>query len=71
MSTNQQALAFRVDDMTCGHCAGMIIGAIEGEIPGARVEADPVRKSVVVTGAGDQAQVAKIITDAGYTPEAA
>ncbi|WP_230983079.1 heavy-metal-associated domain-containing protein [Inquilinus limosus] len=43
-------LSFRVEDMTCGHCAGTIKGAIEGSIPGARVEADPVRKLVSVTG---------------------
>ena len=64
-------LSFRVEDMTCGHCAGTIKGAIEGSIPGARVEADPVRKLVSVTGTADQAQVAALIAEAGYTPEAA
>ena len=64
-------LSFRVEDMTCGHCAGTIKGAIEGSIPGARVEADPVRKLVSVTGTADRAQVAALITDAGYTPQAA
>ncbi len=64
-------LSFRVEDMTCGHCAGTIKGAIEGSIPGAKVEADPVRKLVIVTGATDQAQVAGLIAEAGYTPEAA
>ena len=62
-------LSFRVEDMTCGHCAGTIKGAIEGSIPGARVEADPVRKLVIVTGADDQARVAGLISEAGYTPE--
>ena len=64
-------LSFRVEDMTCGHCAGTIKGAIEGGIPGARVEADPVRKLVSVSGTTDRAQVAALITEAGYTPEAA
>ncbi|MGO1075139.1 heavy-metal-associated domain-containing protein [Inquilinus sp. CA228] len=64
-------LSFRVEDMTCGHCAGTIKGAIEGSIPGAKVEADPVRKLVSVTGAADRAQVAALIAEAGYTPEAA
>ena len=62
-------LSFRVEDMTCGHCAGTIKGAIEGSIPGARVEADPVRKLVTVTGADDRARVAALITEVGYTPE--
>jgi copper chaperone len=64
-------LSFRVEDMTCGHCAGTIKGAIEGGIPGTRVEADPVRKLVSVTGTADRAQVASLIAEAGYTPEAA
>lgn len=64
-------LSFRVEDMSCGHCAGTIKGAIEGSIPGARVEADPVRKLVSVSGATDRAQVAALIAEAGYTPEAA
>ncbi|HEY9345931.1 MAG TPA: heavy-metal-associated domain-containing protein [Inquilinus sp.] len=64
-------LSFRVEDMTCGHCAGTIKGAIEGSIPGARVEADPVRKLVSVSGTTDRAQVAALIAEAGYTPEPA
>lgn len=64
-------LSFRVEDMTCGHCAGTIKGAIEGSIPGAKVEADPVRKLVSVTGTTDRVQVAGLIVEAGYTPEAA
>jgi copper chaperone len=64
-------LSFRVEDMTCGHCAGTIKGAIEGSIPGAKVDADPVRQLVSVTGTTDRAQIAEIITAAGYTPEAA
>ncbi len=64
-------LSFRVEDMTCGHCAGTIKGAIEGTIPGAKVEADPVRKLVSVAGTADRAQVAALIAEAGYTPEAA
>lgn len=64
-------LSFRVEDMTCGHCAGTIKGAIEGSIPGAKVDADPVRKLVSVTGTADRDQVAGLIAEAGYTPEAA
>ncbi len=58
----------RVDDMTCGHCASTIIGAIEAALPGTKVSADPASKLVAVTGAGDAARVAAIVRDAGYTP---
>lgn len=63
-------LSFHVEDMTCGHCAGVIKGAIEKTVPGAAVHADPASRIVVVGGVSDAAQIAEIITAAGYTPEA-
>jgi copper chaperone len=57
----------KVDDMTCGHCAGVITKAIESEIPGAKVVASPEARLVSVEGA-DFAKVSAIITEAGYTP---
>ncbi|WP_144574846.1 heavy-metal-associated domain-containing protein [Agrobacterium sp. DE0009] len=63
-------LSFHVEDMTCGHCAGVIKGAIEKTVPGAAVHADPASRTVVVGGASDAAHIAEIITAAGYTPEA-
>lgn len=63
-------VSFLVDDMTCGHCAGVIKGAIEKTIPGAAVHADPVSRIVSVGGVSDAARVADIITAAGYSPEA-
>ena len=53
-------LNFRVDDMTCGHCAGTIKKAIETTLPGTTVD-----------GFGDYAAIKAIVTDAGYTPSAA
>ncbi|KPH78368.1 MULTISPECIES: heavy-metal-associated domain-containing protein [Bosea] len=64
-------LNFRVDDMTCGHCAGTIKKAIETTLPGTTVDADPASKLVNVTGFGDYAAIKAIVTDAGYTPSAA
>lgn len=65
------ALAFKVPNMDCGHCAGTIKSAVEKAHPGARVDADPKSKRVVVTGASDREKVAATIKAAGYTPEAA
>jgi len=55
--------------MTCGHCAGTIKRAIEGGIIGVKVDADPVRKVVPISGTDDRARVAEIIASAGYAPE--
>lgn len=62
------ALTVRVDDMTCGHCAGTITRAIETGLPGVRVTADPATKLVRVSGTTDLAAVRVLITGAGYTP---
>lgn len=64
------SVSVRVDDMTCGHCAGTIKDAIESTIPGAKVSANPESRLVSVHGA-DLAKVREIISLAGYTPEAA
>lgn len=68
---SQDGLNFRVDDMTCGHCAGTIKKAIETSLPGTTVNADPASKMVSVTGFGDYAAIKSIVTGAGYTPSAA
>lgn len=65
------ALALRVEDMACGHCAGTITKAVEAGLPGARVEADPASKLVLVRGTSDLAAVRSLISEAGYTPSAA
>lgn len=65
------ALIFRIKDMTCGHCAGAITKAVEAGLPGAKVEADPASKIVLVRGTTDLSRVRSLIADAGYTPTAA
>ncbi|MFN3364714.1 MAG: heavy-metal-associated domain-containing protein, partial [Allorhizobium sp.] len=64
-------LSFRVDDMTCGHCASTIKKAIEATLPGTTVDADLASKLVNVKGFGDYAAIKAIVTGAGYTPSAA
>ncbi|PZR83424.1 copper chaperone [Bosea sp. CRIB-10] len=62
------AISFRVEDMTCGHCAGTIKKAIEDQLPGAAVTADPASKLVSVVGTSDFSAIKSIVTGAGYTP---
>lgn len=64
------AVSFRVEDMTCGHCAGTIKTAIESKLPGTSVDADPASKLVSVRGGADFAALSAIVTAAGYTPSA-
>ncbi|AZO81738.1 hypothetical protein B5U98_12355 [Bosea sp. Tri-39] len=62
------AISFRVEDMTCGHCAGTIKQAIEGRLPGATVIADPSSKLVSVQGDADFAAIRSAVVAVGYTP---
>jgi copper chaperone len=59
-------IAFRVSDMTCGHCAGVIRSALEESLPGAAVDIDIAK--ALVTVAGDRAKAEEAIRTAGYTP---
>ncbi len=64
------AVSLRVDDMTCGHCAGRIEQAIKAGYPDASVTADPASKLVTVQRGGDAAGIGALISAAGYTPSA-
>lgn len=66
--TSSDAVSLRVEDMTCGHCAGRIEQAIKGAFPDATVTADPASKLVTVQGGGDFASIGALVTAAGYTP---
>ncbi|MFC1458318.1 MULTISPECIES: heavy-metal-associated domain-containing protein [Microvirga] len=68
LKQSPDALTLRVEDMTCGHCAGTITKAIETGLPGATVHADPATKLVSVHGTADLAKVKDLVAAAGYTP---
>jgi copper chaperone len=60
---------FRVDDMTCGHCAGTITKAVQAVDHGARVEVDLGKRLVNVEPATVDAEVLReTIVAAGYNP---
>jgi copper chaperone len=62
---------FTVSDMTCGHCASTITRAVKQADPQAKVEVLLADKRVRVESALSQAEVAREIAEAGYTPQAA
>jgi copper chaperone len=70
-ATMDGSLTLRVEDMTCGHCAGTIKKAVESTLPGTQVDADPASKLVSIRGTTDLAAVKAIVTNAGYTPSEA
>lgn len=60
---------FRVDDMTCGHCASTITKAIKATDKDAKVTIDLAQHLVMVEPTeADAQEVSDAITDAGYTP---
>jgi copper chaperone len=61
---------FSVPDMTCGHCASTITGALKAEDPKAKIEIDLSRHVVKVESALAQEEIARQIAQAGYTPAA-
>ena len=62
-------LTYRVDDMTCGHCASTITKAVRAADAGAKVEVDLAGHLVHIqpVEAGDQ-DLREAIAEAGYTP---
>lgn len=62
-------IAFEVQDMSCGHCAGAITRAVKEIDAGARVDIDLDTKLVRVEPAqADPQALREAIAEAGYTP---
>lgn len=61
--------AFRVDDMTCGHCASTITKALKEADRNARVNIDLGQHLVMVEPTeADTQELSDAISEAGYTP---
>ncbi len=64
-------LAFEVNDMTCGHCAGTITKAIHAANQNAKVSIDLARHLVTIEpGSTNEPDLEQVIRQAGYTPVA-
>lgn len=64
-------IVFRVDDMSCGHCAGVITRAVRGVDAAARVDVDLARHRVEIEAVAiDAVRLGRAIAEAGYTPVA-
>ena len=64
-----EMLAYRVEDMTCGHCASTITKAVQAVDARAKVQVDLARQLVSVEPTeADAQELSDAITQAGYTP---
>lgn len=59
-------MQFRIEGMTCGGCAKSVTAAIASVDPGAKVEANPTARTVEVETSASEAQIRKILDQAGY-----
>ena len=62
-------IAFKVDDMTCGHCVQTITQAVKGVDAGATLRVDLASHRVEIDSTQlDARRLHDAIADAGYTP---
>jgi copper chaperone len=57
---------YKIEDMTCGHCASTVQKAIRGVDPTAEVKVDLGTKEVRVETAADAAAITGALKAAGY-----
>jgi copper chaperone len=57
---------YRVDGMTCEHCARAVTRAIEAAVPGARVAVDLAAHRVSVTADATPDAIRRAVETAGY-----
>jgi len=62
------SIVFSVPDMTCGHCVKAITDAVTTRFPQAQVQADVDTHTVRIDGVSDQAALAEVIKEEGYSP---
>jgi copper chaperone len=59
-------MEFKLDDMSCGHCAGVITKTVQALDAQARVEVDLAQKKVAIESNQERAVIAAALEEAGY-----
>ncbi len=59
-------MQFHVKDMTCGGCAKSVTKAITNLDQNAKVDTDPVSRTVKVETSAPQAEVLRVLASAGF-----
>jgi copper chaperone len=61
-------IEFTVNDMSCGHCAGVITRTVQALDAQARVDIDLAQKKVAIESKVDRAALVAALTEEGYPP---
>ena len=61
-------IEFKIEDMSCGHCASMITKTVQALDAKARVDVDLAQKTVKIESTEDRAVLAEALSEAGYPP---
>ncbi len=59
-------IEFKVEDMSCGHCASMITKTVKELDAKATIEVDLASKTVRIASSEDRDVLAQALDDAGY-----
>lgn len=59
-------MEFKVEDMSCGHCASVITKTVKALDSKATVDIDLGQKTVKIESTEDRAAVAQALEEAGY-----
>lgn len=59
---------FQLPDMSCGHCAGMVLRTLQMTSPGCKVQVDMPQRTVSVQSTEDRQTLADALAEAGYPP---
>ncbi|WP_099865075.1 heavy-metal-associated domain-containing protein [Pararhizobium haloflavum] len=59
-------MQFQIENMTCGGCANSVTKAIHSVDGQAKVDADPVRRTVMVSSAKPREAFVAVLEEAGY-----
>ena len=61
-------IEFKIDAMTCGHCAGVVTKTVQSLDTAAKVDIDLPTHQVKVDTSADRERLAAALADAGYPP---
>ncbi|AZN71481.1 copper chaperone [Georhizobium profundi] len=59
-------MQFHIENMTCGGCANSVTKAIQSVDGQAKVDADPVRRTVTVESSQPRDALIAVLEEAGY-----
>lgn len=62
---------YKVPDMTCGHCAGVVTATLKSLDPAAEINVEVMKKEVSVKSTASADTILAALADAGYPAQAA